>query len=41
MDFLLEFPWLIPVGLLIGAGITYLWYAYYEYKWPFDNLPTH
>lgn len=30
MDFLLEYPWLILVALLISACFTYLWYAYTE-----------
>ncbi len=37
MDFLLAHPWLFLVVLLISACVTYLWYAYYEYKWPFHR----
>lgn len=37
--FLLTHPWLAFSGLLISSAFTYLWYAYYEYRWPFHNLP--
>ncbi len=32
-------PWDILVGLIIGTCLTYLWCAYYEYRWPFHKLP--
>jgi len=33
---LLFSPWTwVFIGLLVGAFITYIWYAYLEYKWPF------
>jgi len=35
--FLLAHSWLILVALLISACITYLWYAYAEYHWPFHK----
>jgi hypothetical protein len=37
MDFLLAHPWLILVALLLSVCITYLWYAYNEYKWLFHK----
>lgn len=36
--FLLENLWLIPVAFIISACLTYLWYAYDQYKWPFHKL---
>ncbi len=38
LDFLLLNPGLFVVGVLISACITYLSYAYNEYKWPFHWL---
>ena len=38
MAFLLSHYWPIPVALSISACITYLWYAYAEYHWPFNKL---
>jgi len=37
MDFLIAHPWLFLIALFISASVTYLWYAYYEYKWPFHK----
>jgi hypothetical protein len=39
IEFLLANPWVILFCLFISTGLTYLWRAYNEYRWPFHKLP--
>ena len=36
-EFLVNNLWVIPFSFFISGIITYLWYAYMEYKWPFHK----
>jgi len=41
LETLLACPWIVVVGLFIGAAAAWACWAYSEYRWPFRKPQRH
>ena len=38
VNYFLNNPLVLVFGVLVSAGLTYLWRAYINFKWPFHKI---